>query len=97
MVFQSRKTLAPEKSCAMVAAIDLLSVCEVEAGDRWELFCGSFLAGEEGGAESDPNIEHSCLQLPHPLEEVDHDGRLSRAAAGLEVTKVFLRSIVRMK
>lgn len=38
-----------------------------------------------------------CLQLPHPLEEVDHDGRLSRAAAGLKVTKVFLRPIVRIK
>lgn len=58
MVFQSRKTLAPEQSCAMVAAINFLSVCEVEAGDRWEFFCGSYLAGEEGGAESDSNIEH---------------------------------------
>lgn len=37
-----------------------------------------------------------CLQLPHPLEEVDHDGRLSRAAAGLNVTKVVLRPIVRI-
>lgn len=33
-----------------------------------------------------------CLQLPHPLEEVHHDGRLSRAAAGLNFRRFFLRS-----
>lgn len=63
-------------SCALVAFVDLLRVCKVQSGYRWEFFRGGGGAGEDGGAGADSDIEHldlnfSILYLLHAvLKEV---------------------------
>ena len=45
-------------SGALVAAVDLACVCEVEAGYGWEVFADVGHAGEDGGASADSDVEH---------------------------------------
>jgi hypothetical protein len=44
--------------CAVVAAVNLFGICEVEAGDSWEFFCCGGQAGEDGGAAADFDFEN---------------------------------------
>lgn len=63
MVFQSRKAVAPEMPCALVAVVDLARVCEMQPCYRGEFGRCDGGCGEDGGAGADADVEELVLAV----------------------------------
>lgn len=68
MVFKAGEAFAPEMARALVAVVDFAGVCEVQAGDGWEFFCGGWWGGENCGAGADADAEDLSFVNQYMLE-----------------------------